>query len=67
MRLLTGFGTPRRWADAKIGVIWLPSPVNDQTEVMFACLVVIDGPFHGKVLAIKLILFNRSKPDSERC
>ena len=23
MRLLTGFGTPRRWANAKIGVIWL--------------------------------------------
>ena len=23
MRLLTGFGTPRRWADANIGIIWL--------------------------------------------
>ena len=23
MRLLTGFGTPRRWADANIAIIWL--------------------------------------------
>ena len=56
MRQLTGFGTPRRWADAKIGVIWLHSPVDDQTEVMFACLVVIDGPYTEVLLGIEVTL-----------
>ena len=56
MRLLTGFGTPRRWADAKIRVIWLHSPVDDQTEVIFACLVVIDGPYQGALLEIEVTL-----------
>lgn len=49
MRLLTGFGTPRRWADAKIGVIWFHSSVDNQTDGVFACLVVIDGPYRGSI------------------
>ena len=40
MRLLTGSGTPRRWADANIAIIWLLYPINHQTAALFGCLVV---------------------------
>jgi hypothetical protein len=59
MRLLTGFGTPRRWANAKIGIIWLRSPINAQNEIALACLVVIDEPYRGVVLGIDVVLLTR--------
>ena len=39
VRLLTGFGTPRRWAEARIAVIWPCYPINHQTTALFGCLV----------------------------
>ena len=56
MRLLTGSGTPRRWADANIAFIWLICPVDHQTVALFHCLVVIDGPNRDAVLASELTL-----------
>jgi len=44
MRRLTGFGTPRRWANAKISVIWLCCPIDDQTDALLVCILVIDEP-----------------------
>lgn len=41
-RLLTGFGTPRSLADARIAVIWLRYPIDDQNILLLGCLVVID-------------------------
>ncbi len=38
------YGTPRQWADAKIGVIWPRYPIDDQHIVLLCCSVVIDGP-----------------------
>jgi hypothetical protein len=43
MRLPTGSGIPRRWADAHIAFIWLRYPIKHQTAALFGCLVVIDG------------------------
>ena len=56
MRLLTGFGTPRRWAEANIAIIWLICPVDDQTDGVLACLIVIDGPYRGAILGIEVTL-----------
>lgn len=58
MRLLTGFGTPRRWADANIANIWLRYPIDDQTVGLLGCPVVTDGLYRGTVLASDLVLFN---------
>ena len=58
MRLLTGFGTPRRWADANIAIIWLRYPIDDQTVGLLGCLVVTDRLYRGTVLASELVLFN---------
>jgi hypothetical protein len=58
MRLLTGSGTPRRWADANIAFIWLRYPINDQTTILFGCLVVMAGPYRGSVLGSELLLLN---------
>jgi transposase len=58
MRLLTGFGTPRRWADAKIALIWLRYPIDDQTAALLGCLVVIDGQIRAAVLAIEIALLS---------
>ncbi len=58
MRLLTGFGTPRRWADANIGVIWLRYPINHQTAALFACLIIIDGQNRAAVLGIEIALLS---------
>ena len=59
MRLLTGFGTPRRWANAKIGVSWLCYPVDEQTDAVLSCLIVIDGYYRGVVLGIEVVLLTR--------
>jgi hypothetical protein len=59
MRLLTGFGTPRRWANAKIGVIWRRYPVDQQTDAVLSCLVVFHGYCRGAVLAIDVVLLTR--------
>ncbi len=56
MRLLTGFGTPRRLADAKIGFIWMRYPINGQTNATLGCMVVFDANWRGATLAIKLII-----------
>jgi hypothetical protein len=59
MRLLTGFGTPRRWADgnkANIAIIWLRHPIDDQTDGVLACMVVIDGPCRGAILGIDVAM-----------
>ena len=58
MRLLTGFGTPRRWAEAHIAVIWFRYPIDHQTAGLFGCLVVIDGPYRSAVIGIELVLLN---------
>ena len=59
MRLLTGSGTPRQWANAKIGVIWLRYPIDDQHTVLLCCLVVIDGPYQSEILGIEATLLTR--------
>ena len=59
MRLLTGFGTPRQWADAKIGVIWLRYPIDDQQIVLLCCLVVIDAPDQAAILGIQAAVLTR--------
>ena len=59
MRLLTGFGTPRQWADAKIGVIWLRYPIDDQQIVLLCCLVVIDAPDQTAILGIQAAVLTR--------
>lgn len=56
LRLLTGVGTPRRWADAKIAIIWLCFPIDRQTTAICGCLVVIDGQNSGTVLGTRLIM-----------
>ncbi len=56
MRLLTGFGTPRRWAEANIAIIWLICPVDDQTDSVLACLLVIDRPYRAAILGIEVAL-----------
>jgi hypothetical protein len=56
MRLLTGFGTPRRWANAQISIIWLRCPIDDQTDVVFSCLLIIDGRDHATALGIGAVL-----------
>jgi transposase len=56
MRLLTGFGTPRRWAEANIAFIWLCYPINHQTTALLGCLVSIDGQNRPTVLAIEIAL-----------
>jgi transposase len=56
MRLLTGLGTPRQWANAQIGVIWLHYPIDDQHIVLLSCLVVINGPYQGIILGIEAAL-----------
>ena len=43
MRLLTGFGTPRRWAEANMAIIWLIGPVDDANNALIGFLVVTDG------------------------
>jgi Transposase domain (DUF772)/Transposase DDE domain len=58
MRLLTGAGTPRRWAEANIAIIWLCYPIDHQTVGLLGCLVVIGGPYRGKVLGSELALLN---------
>jgi hypothetical protein len=58
MRLLTGFGTPRRWAEVHIAVIWFRYPIDHQTAGLFGCLVVIDGPYRSAVIGIELVLLN---------
>ena len=58
MRLLTGSGTPRRWADANIAFIWLRYPIDDQTTILFGCLVVMDGPYRSSVLGSQLLLLS---------
>ena len=56
IRLLTGFGTPRRWADANIGIIWWRYPIDNQTDVVLGYLLVIDGPNQAALLGIELKL-----------
>jgi hypothetical protein len=58
MRLLTGSGTPRRWADAKIAFIWLRYPIDHQSAALFGCLVVIDGQNRAAVLGIEIALLS---------
>ncbi len=59
MRLLTGSGTPRRWADANIAIIWLHYPIDDQTVGLLSCLVVIDGPYREAILGIEVALLKQ--------
>ncbi|MEZ5935990.1 MAG: transposase [Alphaproteobacteria bacterium] len=54
MRVLTGCGTPRRWAEANIAIIWFSYPINHQTAAVFGCLFVIDGAYRGKILGTAL-------------
>lgn len=56
MRLLTGFGTPRSLADAKIGIIWMRYPINSHDVVVFCCLVVIHGPSQASVIQRETVL-----------
>ena len=59
MRLLTGFGTPRRWANAQIAMIWLRYPIDGETDAVLGCLLVINGQYQGKIIATELTLFTR--------
>lgn len=58
MRLLTGSGTPRRWADAHIAIICFSHPINHQTAALFGCLVVIDGSYQGELLGSVCVMVN---------
>ena len=59
MRLVTGFGTLRRWADAQIGLIWLRYPIDDQNIVLLGCLVAINGSDQAAIIGIEVALLNR--------
>ena len=59
IRLLTGYGTPRQWADVQIGVIWPRDPIDDQHTVLFCCLVVIDRQNRGAILGKETALLTR--------
>lgn len=68
MRLLTGFGTPRQWADAEIGAIWLRCTIDDQTDAVRGCLLVVDAPDYGTVLRLEVVLVTLSRRNSStRC
>ena len=47
MRLLTGVGTPRRWAEANIGFIWLICPVDAATTALIGFLVSINRQYRN--------------------
>ena len=47
MRLLTGFGTPRRWAEANIAFIWLIYPINGANKALVGLLIITDGQDQG--------------------
>jgi len=58
LRLLTGVGTPRRWADAKIAIIWLCYPIDAHTNALFGWLVVIDGQNRGAGTGIEFVILS---------
>jgi hypothetical protein len=58
MRLPTGFGAPRRWADAPIAFIWLCYPIDHQTAGLLGCLIAIDGQNRTAVLGIEIAPLN---------
>jgi hypothetical protein len=58
MRLLTGAGTPRRWAEANIAIIWFSYPINHQIAAVFGCIVVIDGAYQAEILGTVRVMFN---------
>lgn len=44
MRLLTGSGTPRRWAGAKTALFWFWMPVGDGQGVLMVAVTAQDRP-----------------------
>ena len=58
MRLLTGVGTPRRWADTNIAMIWLICPLDDANNAFSGFLVIKDGQYQDGILAVAITPFN---------
>lgn len=58
MRLLTGVGTPRRWAEANIAVFWLICPVDDASNALSGFLIISDGQYQNVILGIASIPLN---------
>ena len=50
MRLLTGFGTPRRWAEANIAIIWLICPVDDANNALIGLLGITEGQYQNIIV-----------------
>ena len=55
MRLLIGAGTPRRWVEANVSILWLHDRIDDQSEVLFCLAVLLDQPKHSSILAVEII------------
>jgi len=58
MRLLTGVGTPRRWADTNIAIFWLTCPFGDANNAFIGFLVIKDGQYQNGILAFAITPFN---------
>jgi len=54
MRLLTGSGTPRRWAGANSTLFWLWMPVDGDQRVLVITLAVRADTMPGAWLAIAI-------------
>ena len=55
MRLLTGAGTPRRWVEANVTILWLHYRFDNQSEVLFCLAVLLDEAKHSSILAVEII------------
>lgn len=58
MRLLTGVGTPRRWADANIAMIWLIGPIDNANNAFIGFLVINKRQYQDGILAVAITPFN---------
>ena len=58
MRLLTGSGTPRRWAEAKIGLIWFIAPVDDADNTLIGFLVITQGQDQNVIIGFSATTLN---------
>lgn len=58
MRRLTGVGTPRRWAEIKISIIWLICPFDTVKKALRSFLGSINRQFRNAVLDSHVVSLN---------
>lgn len=58
MRRLTGVGTPRRWAEANIVIIWLIDPFDTATTALRSFLGLIKRQFRNESLGSHAVSLN---------